>query len=48
MVLENDSGNRSARLMKIASLLGLSNLSENFPTANYYKVFAAIERMKII
>ncbi|MBM4325193.1 MAG: hypothetical protein FJ115_16690 [Deltaproteobacteria bacterium] len=47
MVLENDSGNRSARLMKIASMLALSNLSENFPTANYYKVFAGIEWMKI-
>jgi alkyl sulfatase BDS1-like metallo-beta-lactamase superfamily hydrolase len=47
MVLENDPGNRSARLMKITSLLGLSNLSENFPTVNYYKVFAGIERMKI-
>ncbi len=47
MVLENDPGNRAARLMKNTSLLGLSNLSENFPTANYYKVFAGIERMKI-
>jgi len=47
MVLENDPGNRAARLMKITSLLGLSNLSENFPTANYYKVFAGIEGMKV-
>jgi len=47
LVLANDPGNRAARLMKITSLLGLSNLSENFPTANYYKVFAKIERMKM-
>jgi alkyl sulfatase BDS1-like metallo-beta-lactamase superfamily hydrolase len=47
MVLANDPGNRAARLMKSTSLLGLSNLSENFPTANYYKVFAGIERMKV-
>jgi alkyl sulfatase BDS1-like metallo-beta-lactamase superfamily hydrolase len=47
MVLENDPGNRAARLMKITSLLGLSIQTENFPTANYYKVFAGIERMKI-
>mgnify|MGYP001150822058 CR=1 FL=1 len=33
--------------MEIISLHGLSNLSENFPTANYYKVFAGIERMKV-
>lgn len=47
LLLANDPGNRAARLMKITSLLGLSNLSENFLTANYYKVFAGIERMKV-
>jgi len=47
LVLANDPGNRAARLMKISSLLGLSNLSQNFPTANYYKVLAGIERMKV-
>jgi len=47
MMLENDPGNRAARLMKIASMLALSNLSENFPTVNYYKVFAGVERMKL-
>jgi hypothetical protein len=47
MVLVNDPSNRAARLMKITSLLALSNLSENFPTANYYKVFAEMEKMKL-
>jgi alkyl sulfatase BDS1-like metallo-beta-lactamase superfamily hydrolase len=47
LVLANDPGHRTARLMKITSLLGLSNLSENFPTANYYKVFAGIERTNV-
>jgi alkyl sulfatase BDS1-like metallo-beta-lactamase superfamily hydrolase len=47
LVLANDPDNRAARLMKITSLLGLSNLSENFPAANYYKVFAGIEKMKL-
>ncbi len=47
LVLANDPGNRAARLMKITSLLCLSNLSENFPTINYYKIFAEIEKMKV-
>lgn len=47
LVLANNPGNRVARLIEITSLLGLSNLSENFPTANYYKVFAEVERMKV-
>ena len=48
LVLANDPGNQAARLMKITSLLGLSNLSENFPAANYYKVFAGVERMRVM
>jgi alkyl sulfatase BDS1-like metallo-beta-lactamase superfamily hydrolase len=47
MVLANDRENRPARLMKISSMMALSNLSTNKPTINYYKGFAAMERSKM-
>jgi len=47
MILTNDPKNRSARFMKIASLLALGNATENSPAANYYTTYAAIEKSKL-
>ena len=47
MVLMNDPKNRTARLMKIVSLLALGQETENGPAANYYTTYAAIEKSKM-
>lgn len=47
MVLQNDPGNKTARHMKVVSLKGLSNLSINGPTINYYKSYAMFEAKKL-
>jgi alkyl sulfatase BDS1-like metallo-beta-lactamase superfamily hydrolase len=47
MVLQNDPKNKTARLMKIVSLEGLSNLSINGPTINWYKSYALFEKKKL-
>ena len=47
MVLTNDPKNRTARHMKIVSLLALGRTTENSPAANYYTTHAAIEKSKL-
>ena len=47
MILTNDPKNRTARLMKIVSLLALGKATENGPAANYYTTYAAIEKSKL-
>jgi alkyl sulfatase BDS1-like metallo-beta-lactamase superfamily hydrolase len=47
MILTNDPKNRTARLMKIGSLLTLGKATENSPAANYYTTYAAIEKSKL-
>jgi alkyl sulfatase BDS1-like metallo-beta-lactamase superfamily hydrolase len=47
MILADDPRNRTARMMKISSLTALGRSTANSPMANYYTVFAAMEKMKI-
>jgi alkyl sulfatase BDS1-like metallo-beta-lactamase superfamily hydrolase len=46
LVLASDPQNRTARLMKTASLTALGRSTANAPMANYYTTFAAMEKMK--
>jgi alkyl sulfatase BDS1-like metallo-beta-lactamase superfamily hydrolase len=47
LVLASDPQDRTARLMKIASLTALGRSTANAPMANYYTTFAAMEKMKL-